>query len=89
MAERAPKMPTFPGQGRAMQIGGSVAILIAVAIAGVAMAVAGPENPIGFIFMTIGVAIALAGVYRVWRGSMFQALEDRVGPSLFYPERRD
>ncbi|MCZ4645065.1 hypothetical protein [Rhodococcus erythropolis] len=83
MAQRAPKMPTFAGQGRAMQIEGSVAVLIAVAIAGGALAVAGPTNPIGFIFMTAGVVIALAGVYRVWRGTTFQVLEERIGPNLF------
>lgn len=50
----------------------------------------GDENrtgTIGFIFMTVGVAIALAGVYRVWRGTTFQVLEERIGPSLFDPER--
>lgn len=89
MAKRASGMPRFAGQGRAMQIEGSVAILIAVAISGIALAIAGPTNPIGFIFMTVGAAIALAGVYRVWRGTTFQVLEERIGPSLFDPERWD
>lgn len=72
-----------------MKIEGSVAILIAVATAGGALAVTGPTNPIGFIFMTVAVAIPLSGVYCVWRGTTFQVLEDRIGPSPFDPERWD
>lgn len=66
-----------------MQIEGSVTALIAVAIVGVALAIGGPTNPIGFIFMTIGTLIALAGVYRAVRGSLFQAIEETSGPDLF------
>lgn len=86
MLNRAPKVPAFPGQGRKLQIEGAVTALIAVAIVATAMAVAGADSPIGFAVMMIGALIALIGVHRVWRGSMFQFLEDRIGPKLFSGE---
>ncbi len=84
MTTRKPKVPTYPGQGRQMQIEGSVVCLIAVAIIGIAMYATGTNSPIGFTVAAIGTLIALTGVYRAHRGSLFEYLENTIGPSLFH-----
>ncbi|MCW2093013.1 UNVERIFIED_ORG: putative Tic20 family protein [Rhodococcus erythropolis] len=84
MTTRKPKVPTYPGQGRRMQIEGSVVCLIAVALIGIAMYATGTNSPIGFTVAAIGTLIALTGVYRAYRGSLLEYLENTIGPSLFH-----
>lgn len=62
MTTRKLKVPSYPGQGRRMQIEGSVGCLIAVALIGIAMYAADVNSPIGFTVAAIGTLIALTGV---------------------------
>lgn len=83
MTTRKPKVPAYPGQGRTMLIEGAVVSLIAVAIVGITMYATDVNSPIGFTLVAVGALIALTGVYRVHRGSLFESIENTVGPSLF------
>lgn len=83
MTTRKPNVPTHPGQGRRMQIEGSLVCLIAVGLIGIAMYATDVNSPIGFTVAAIGALIALTGVYRAYRGSLFEYLENTIGPSLF------
>lgn len=75
--------PRYPGQGRAMQIEGGVAALIAAVLAGVAIAALGAESPLGLVMIGCGALVGMLGVARIYRGAIYKAMEDKVGPSLF------
>ncbi|ATI36217.1 hypothetical protein CPI83_28815 (plasmid) [Rhodococcus sp. H-CA8f] len=85
MTKQAPG-PRYAGQGHAMQIEGTVAILIAVVVIGVALAVFGPQEPNGIVMLALGAVSGIAGVVRLCRGTTFRSIEERVGPSLFGPD---
>lgn len=80
------RVPAYPGQGRRMVIEGCLICLVGVAIGFVGIRLGTDTTSAGFPFLALSVLVAAVGVYRNYRGSRFQALEDAIGPSLFAPE---
>lgn len=81
------RVPAYPGQGRRMVIEGCLICLVGVAIGFVGIRLGTDTTSAGFPFLVISVLVAAVGVYRNYRGSRFQALEEAMGPSLFAPDR--
>lgn len=88
MTTRDKRLPTYPGEGRTMVITGALIILMGAGIAGIGMVVGSISEPASFAMLAIAVLIVGLGIYRNYRGSMLQAMEDHFGPRIFPGEAK-
>lgn len=79
--ERPRKVPTYPGEGRQLQLSGSA--LICVAVVGVlgALVIFGLESLFFYVVVAVAFGFAAHALLRIYRGVVFTELESRLGLS--------
>ncbi|MDH6291945.1 hypothetical protein [Rhodococcus opacus] len=76
---RPRKVPTYRGEGRALQLSGTALILVGVVLSLAALVIFGFTSPLLYVFLAVAAVLGAVGLRRNYLGGVFTEIEGRLG----------